>query len=76
MLKDKGYSTRGVDPKNGRGGYVDDKTKRSFYIDDGINKKGKKVEPKHVDANYKKDIGLEKKKYRLSDYEKYYIFIL
>ena len=35
MFKDKGFEPRGPDPLNGKGGYVNPKTGRSYHIDPG-----------------------------------------
>jgi hypothetical protein len=47
MLKAKGYQPRGPDPLNGKGGYVNPETGRSYHID-SANSYG---EPAHVDVN-------------------------
>ena len=61
MLKAKGFEPRGPDPLNGKGGYVNPKTGRSYHIDEA-NSFG---EPPHVDVNRPKtyDGPLDKKKY-------------
>jgi hypothetical protein len=61
MFKAKGFVPRGPDPLNGKGGYVNPKTGRSYHIDEA-NSFG---EAPHVDVNRLKtyDGPLEKKKY-------------
>jgi hypothetical protein len=61
MFKAKGFEPRGPDPLNGKGGYVNPKTGRSYHIDEA-NSFG---EPPHVDVNRAKtyDGPLDKKKY-------------
>ena len=60
MFKDKGFDTRGPDPKGGLGGYVNPKTGRSYHIDECNSYK----EPPHVDVNrLKKYPKLKKKRY-------------
>ena len=49
MFKDKGFEQRGSDPLNGKGGYVNPKTGRSYHIDPADY--GKYREPNHVDVN-------------------------
>lgn len=61
MFQQKGFEARGPDPVNGKGGYVNPRTGRSYHIDEA-NSFG---EAPHVDVNrprgYKGE--LEKKKY-------------
>ncbi len=61
MFQRKGFEPRGPDPVNGKGGYVNPRTGRSYHIDEA-NSFG---EAPHVDVNrprgYKGE--LEKKKY-------------
>jgi len=61
MFKAKGFEPRGPDPLNGKGGYVNPKTGRSYHIDEA-NSFG---EEPHVDVNRPKayDGPLDKKKY-------------
>jgi len=61
MFRAKGFEPRGPDPLNGKGGYVNPKTGRSYHIDEA-NGFG---EAPHVDVNRLKtyDGSLEKKKY-------------
>ena len=47
MFMNKGFSPRGPDPVNGKGGYVNPKTGRSFHIDENNSFN----EPPHVDVN-------------------------
>ncbi|GCD83040.1 hypothetical protein PTHTG4_21030 [Parageobacillus thermoglucosidasius] len=35
MFMKKGFEKRGPDPLNGKGGYVNPKTGRSYYLDKG-----------------------------------------
>lgn len=35
MFIKKGFEKRGSDPLNGKGGYVNPKTRRSYYLDKG-----------------------------------------
>jgi len=60
MLRDAGFEPRGPDPLNGKGGYVNPKTGRSYHIDEA-NSYG---EPPHVDVNRPRDYKgpLDKKK--------------
>ena len=51
MFRSKGYKPSGPDPINGRGGYVNPKTKRSYYIDPGKTYKKTGPESPHVDVN-------------------------
>ena len=66
MFRQKRFETRGIDPKNGKGGYVNPKTGRSYYIDKGGQYK-KGYEAPHVDVNRDAYNGyngkLKKKKY-------------
>ena len=66
MFKDKGFQFRGPDPLNGKGGYVDSKTGRSYHIDPGGEYK-KGTEYPHVDVNRTNGSKLPKKKYSLGD---------
>jgi hypothetical protein len=61
MFIKKGYQPRGLDPLNGKGGYVNPKNGRSYHIDEA-NRFG---EAPHVDANRlpKNTTELPKKKY-------------
>ena len=61
MLRDAGFEPGGSDPLNGKGGYVNPKTGRSYHIDEA-NSYG---EPPHVDVNRPRDYKgpLDKKKY-------------
>ena len=61
MLREAGFEPRGPDPLNGKGGYVNPKTGRSYHIDEA-NSYG---EPPHVDVNRPRDYKgpLDKKKY-------------
>jgi hypothetical protein len=61
MLQTKGFEMRGPDPLNGKGGYVNPKTGRSYHIDP----KNSFGEAPHVDVNRSKTYGgsLDKKKY-------------
>lgn len=61
MFKAKGFELRGPDPLNGKGGYVNPQTGRSYHIDEA-NSFG---EPPHVDVNRLRtyDGPLAKKKY-------------
>ena len=61
MFKNKGFETRGKNPRKGKGGYVNPKTGRSYHID----RKNRSGEPTHVDVNRSKSYKghLEKKKY-------------
>jgi len=66
MFKNKGFEPRGPDPLNGKGGYVNPKTGRSYHIDlGGKYKKG--TEYPHVDVNRTNGYKLPKKKYPLGD---------
>lgn len=47
MFRGKGFQPRGPDPVNGKGGYVNPKTNRSFHIDE----KNSFGEPPHIDVN-------------------------
>jgi hypothetical protein len=47
MFRDKGFEPRGPDPVNGKGGYVNSATGRSYHID----KANRYGEPPHVDVN-------------------------
>lgn len=49
MFKDKGFRESGLDARNGKGGYVNPKTGRSYHIDP--KEYGKYREPNHVDVN-------------------------
>ena len=64
MLRDAGFEPRGPDPLNGKGGYVNPKTGRSYHIDEA-NSFG---EPPHVDVNRLRDYKgpLDKKKYDMN----------
>jgi RHS repeat-associated protein len=53
MFKKKGFTRRGPDPGGKKGGYVNEKTKRSYHIDPG-GKYKKGTEKPHVDINRKK----------------------
>jgi RHS repeat-associated protein len=66
MMRDKGYETRGPDPKSGKGGYVNPETGRSYHIDPGA-KYRKGVEVPHVDVNRPKGSDLPKKKLPLKE---------
>jgi len=46
-FRNKGYSTSGPDPLNGKGGYINPRSNRSYHIDEN-NSFG---EPPHVDVN-------------------------
>ncbi len=61
MFKKKGFGPRGPDPVNGKGGYVNPKTGRSYHIDEA-NSFG---EAPHVDVNRLRDYkgSLDKNKY-------------
>ncbi len=63
MFKAKGFESRGPDPLNGKGGYVNPNNQRSYHIDEA-NSFG---EPPHVDVNRLKTYNgpLEKKKYEI-----------
>ena len=63
MFKDKGFRESGPDPLNGKGGYVNPKTGRSYHIDP--KEYGKYREPNHVDVNRPRDYKgpLDKKKF-------------
>jgi RHS repeat-associated protein len=50
MFREKGFEAKGADPANGKGGYVNPKTGRSYYIDEGGQYK-KGFEAPHVDIN-------------------------
>lgn len=69
MFIKKGFETRGLDPLNGKGGYVNPKTGRSYHID----YKNRFKEPPHVDVNRDAispkpyDGPLEKKKWFIDD---------
>ncbi|GAC42103.1 polymorphic toxin-type HINT domain-containing protein [Paenibacillus popilliae] len=68
MFMKKRFERRGNDPLNGRGGYVNPTTGRSYYLDrGGYYKRG--YEPPHVDVNRLKNnkSGLPKKKYFLGE---------
>lgn len=60
----KGFKKRGPDPLKGKGGYVNPKTGRSYYLDKGGHYK-KGYEPPHVDVNRLKGSKRKKKKYFL-----------
>jgi Bacterial toxin 37 len=47
MFLKKGFDPRGPDPANGKGGYVNPRSNRSFHIDE----KNSFGEPPHVDVN-------------------------
>jgi len=66
MFMKKGFEKRGPDPLKGKGGYVNPKTGRSYYLDKGGNYK-KGFELPHVDVNRLKNsnVNLSKKKYFL-----------
>ncbi|WP_204723392.1 polymorphic toxin type 37 domain-containing protein, partial [Fastidiosibacter lacustris] len=66
MFRDKGFNPRGLDPLNGKGGYVNPKTDRSYHIDPG-GKYKKGTEYPHVDVNRANGSKLPKKKYPLGD---------
>jgi len=68
MFMKKDFIKRGPDPLNGRGGYVNPKTGRSYYLDKGGHYK-KGYEPPHVDVNRLKTdrSKLPKKKYFLEE---------
>jgi hypothetical protein len=60
MLRAKGFEPRGPDPLNGKGGYVNPRTGRSYHID-RANRFG---EPPHVDVNRPRGYkALPKRKY-------------
>ena len=61
MFRKKGFETRGPNPLEGKGDYVNPKTGRSYHIDE----KNKYNEPSHVDVNRPKSYrgDLKKKKY-------------
>jgi hypothetical protein len=61
MFLDKGFQPRGPDPINGKGGYVNPETGRSYHID-VANSYG---EPAHVDVNRPRSYNgpLPKRKY-------------
>ncbi|WP_010300455.1 VENN motif pre-toxin domain-containing protein [Candidatus Odyssella thessalonicensis] len=63
MFKSKGFEKRGPDPLNGKGGYVNPETDRSYHID--VNNRFN--EPPHIDVNRLRDYKgvLPKKKYWL-----------
>jgi len=64
MFKNKGFESKGPDPVNGKGGYRNPDTDRSYHLDPGGEyKKGN--EPPHVDVNRLKPSKLPKKKYPL-----------
>ena len=65
MFRKKGFQPRGPNPASGKGGYVNPKTGRSYYIDPG-GKYKRGIEPPHVDVNRPKGSKLPKKKYPLS----------
>ncbi|RDE34706.1 hypothetical protein DV713_11750 [Parageobacillus thermoglucosidasius] len=69
MFMKKGFEKRGPDPLNGKGGYVNPKTGRSYYLDKGGHYK-KGYEPPHVDVNRLKNSknNLPKKKYFLNSF--------
>ncbi|GMO00832.1 hypothetical protein PthstB1num2_28720 [Parageobacillus thermoglucosidasius] len=69
MFMKKGFEKRGPDPLNGKGGYVNPKTGRSYYLDKGGHYK-KGYEPSHVDVNRLKNSknNLPKKKYFLNSF--------
>lgn len=60
---DKGFIPRGPDPINGKGGYVNPKTGRSYHIDFG----NRFNERSHVDVNRPNSCDLPKKKYFIGD---------
>lgn len=66
MFTKKGFEKRGPDPVNGKGGYVNPTTGRSYYLDKGGQYK-KGYEAPHVDVNRLKTdkSDLVKKKYFL-----------
>jgi hypothetical protein len=51
MFREKGFDPRGPDPANGKGGYVNPRTNRSYHIDEA-NSFG---ESPHVDVNRPRD---------------------
>ena len=61
MFKVKGFKPSGPNPLEGKGGYVDPKSGRSYHID----KENKLGEPAHVDVNRLRDYKgpLDKRKY-------------
>jgi RHS repeat-associated protein len=61
MFTKKGFDPRGPDPVNGKGGYVNPKTNRSYHIDE----KNSFGEPPHVDVNRPRNYGgsLPKRKF-------------
>ena len=61
MFNDKGFQPRGPDPINGKGGYVNPKSGRSYHIDPG-GKYKKGVEKPHVDVNRPRGSKKAKKK--------------
>lgn len=67
MFKGKGFEAKGGDPLNGKGGYVNPKTGRSYHIDP--KSQGKYREPNHVDVNRPRGYkgALEKKKLPYKD---------
>ena len=66
MLRDKGYEPRGPDPLNGKGGYVNPKTGRSYHIDPGGTWRSGTEYP-HVDVNRPPGSDLPKRKYPMED---------
>lgn len=53
MFERKGFRMSGPDPINGKGGYINEKTGRSYHIDP--KEYGKYREPNHVDVNRVRD---------------------
>nr|WP_165783128.1 polymorphic toxin type 37 domain-containing protein [Leptospira wolffii] len=67
IFEKKGFEKRGPDPVNGKGGYVNPKTNRSYHIDPGSLTKYKKgPEYPHVDVN-RKSGKLAKRKYPIGE---------
>jgi hypothetical protein len=69
MFKANDFETRGKDPIGGKGGYVNPRTTRSYYIDPLARETGQGTEFPHVDVNRLRSYPgpLEKKKYPLGD---------
>ena len=66
MFRRKGFQPRGPNPVDGKGGYVNPTTGRSYHIDPGGEYK-RGIEPSHVDVNRPKGSKLSKKKFPLGD---------
>lgn len=72
MFKNKGFTTKGIDPLNGKGSYFNPKTGTKYYLDKGgMYKKG--FENPHVDVWYNGHPSFEKTKFFLDDSPKVYV---